>query len=275
MNGIIQLVGWLLVALIFIRSFRLSRYLARSDSAILYPGLIASTITAIFVIIVDVIILITGLLTIIAPVLLVVQRLTGYDTSIDLSMPTFRDRTTSDDTGSDHTADPDRRPALNIVGRLWATSHNTCTATTSRTRHRSISSNSRTTTTGKMTSISTAPAPITIDRVIERLETVDAEQEHIKAHYAEHEDKDFYDPLVDYMTDRVIVGIVECENEAERTKQLAGDTETASTAPGTIRGGLADDSYAEADAEGRALRNLIHTAEPADAEEEIILWFGE
>lgn len=110
---------------------------------------------------------------------------------------------------------------------------------------------------------------------ISRLKTVDADRALIEAHYHEKQDEDFFDALVDWMADTVIAGIVEGPNAVEAVDQLAGATEPESAAAGTIRGDLADDSYAEADAEGRALHNLIHTAEPADAEEEIVLWFNE
>ncbi|WP_226007852.1 nucleoside-diphosphate kinase [Natrinema salinisoli] len=108
-----------------------------------------------------------------------------------------------------------------------------------------------------------------------RLKTVDADRELIKVHYREKQDEDFYDALVDWMTDLVIVGIIEGENAAERMKQLVGDTEPASAAPGTIRGKYSDDSYSRADAEDRPLHNVIHASEPGEAEEEIALWFGE
>lgn len=110
---------------------------------------------------------------------------------------------------------------------------------------------------------------------ISRLKTVDADRELIEAHYHEKRDEDFFDALVDWMTDTVIAGIVEGPDAVKQVDGLAGDTEPDEADAGTIRGELADDSYAEADAEGRALRNLIHTADPGDAEEEIALWFGD
>lgn len=109
---------------------------------------------------------------------------------------------------------------------------------------------------------------------IRRLETVDADRELIEAHYAEHEGKAFYEPLIDFMTDRVISGIVEGENAAEQVRALAGATEPVSAEPGTIRGDLGSDSYEQADSAGRALQNLIHAAEPDKAERELALWFG-
>lgn len=108
---------------------------------------------------------------------------------------------------------------------------------------------------------------------IERLETVDADRSLIEAHYADHSEKDWYPALVDWMTDRVIAGVVTGDGAARRMRALAGDTEPASANPGTIRGDLGDDSYDRADSEGRALQNLVHAAEPEAAEEELALWF--
>ncbi|WP_226006027.1 hypothetical protein [Natrinema salinisoli] len=122
MNVFIQLLGWLLLALTFIGSFRLSRYLARSDDAVLYPGLIASTVTAVFIIIVDVVILVTGVLAITLPTLWAVQRFTGYDPSIDLSMPDILARGTETEPDTDHGTHPNPesggRPLLDVVGHL-------------------------------------------------------------------------------------------------------------------------------------------------------------
>lgn len=106
---------------------------------------------------------------------------------------------------------------------------------------------------------------------ISRLKTVDADRDLIEAHYHEKQDEDFFDALVDWMADTVIAGIVEGPNAVEAVDRLAGDTEPDEADAGTIRGELADDSYAEADAEGRALRNLIHTRDPGAAEGEIAL----
>ena len=110
---------------------------------------------------------------------------------------------------------------------------------------------------------------------IHRIETVDADRNLIETHYQEHEDKNWYPALVNWMTNTVIAGIVEGDNAAERMRNLAGDTEPASAEPGTIRGDLGQDSYEQADSEGRPLHNLIHAAEPEAAADELALWFNE
>ena len=110
---------------------------------------------------------------------------------------------------------------------------------------------------------------------IHRLETVDADRELVETHYREHREEDYFEPLVEYMTGRVIAGIVEGDNAARRVRALAGHTEPDSAETGTIRGDLASDSFEAADREGRAVQNLIHAAEPDDAADELALWFNE
>ncbi len=112
----------MLLGVTFIGSFRLSRYLARSDDAVLYPELIASTVTAVFIIIVDVVILVTGVLAIALPTLWAVQRFTGYGPSIDLSMPDILDHDTDTAPDADHLTYPNPelggRPLFDVVGHL-------------------------------------------------------------------------------------------------------------------------------------------------------------
>ncbi|QLG62043.1 hypothetical protein [Halorarum salinum] len=67
--GLITLLGTLLIALTFIGSYRLATSLTPTNDADLYPALIATTLTLTFIIIVDIILLLTGLLIIILPVL--------------------------------------------------------------------------------------------------------------------------------------------------------------------------------------------------------------
>lgn len=75
MNVFVQLLGWLLIALTFIGSYRLAAYLARPTQSVLYPILFAGTITAAFIIVVDTILLVTGLLTIFLPSLWILRKL--------------------------------------------------------------------------------------------------------------------------------------------------------------------------------------------------------
>lgn len=67
--------------------------------------------------------------------------------------------------------------------------------------------------------------------------------------------------------DRVIACIITRDNAVTAARDLIGDTEPAAADDGTIRGDLGDDSYEQADAENRGLRNLVHAAENRQAAE--------
>ena len=60
----------------------------------------------------------------------------------------------------------------------------------------------------------------------------------------------------------------------ELVRKITGGTEPRSSDVGTIRGDYVLDSYNIADADGRAIRNLIHTSGSVDeANKEILHWF--
>lgn len=81
--------------------------------------------------------------------------------------------------------------------------------------------------------------------------------------------------MVNFLTlSPVVVMVLEGENVVEGVRKTVGATEPVSAEKGTIRGDLADDSFAKADAEDRAVENLVHASDsPATAEAEINLWF--
>jgi nucleoside-diphosphate kinase len=88
-------------------------------------------------------------------------------------------------------------------------------------------------------------------------------------HYAEHEGKPFFQPLVEFMmSGPVIAAVVEGQRVIEGFRSMAGTTEPTAAAPGTIRGDL-----------GRAwdtavVQNLVHGSDsPESAAREIGLWF--
>ena len=55
---------------------------------------------------------------------------------------------------------------------------------------------------------------------------------------------------------------------------MAGVTESASAAPGTIRGDFSHATFAFVDAKEIAMRNVIHASgDKKDAEHEVKLWF--
>lgn len=101
------------------------------------------------------------------------------------------------------------------------------------------------------------------------LELRSATPEILAAHYAEHEGKPFYQPLVDFMLSGPVVAMVlEGERVIEGFRSLAGATDPTVAAPGTIRGDLGRDW-------GLAVQqNLVHGSDaPESAEREIGIWF--
>lgn len=96
-----------------------------------------------------------------------------------------------------------------------------------------------------------------------------ATPELLAQHYAEHEGKPFYQPLVDFMLSGPVVSIVlEGHRVIEGFRALAGATDPTVAAPGTIRGDLGRDW-------GLAVQqNLVHGSDsPVSAAREIALWF--
>jgi len=81
--------------------------------------------------------------------------------------------------------------------------------------------------------------------------------------------------LKKYMTCGPVIAMVfEGVNAVGVVRKITGATEPLISDVGTIRGDFTIDSYALADADGRAVRNLIHASSSIeDAEKEIKLWF--
>lgn len=81
--------------------------------------------------------------------------------------------------------------------------------------------------------------------------------------------------LVDFLKSAPIVALVlEGEMAVSLVRKLVGATEPASSAPGTIRGDLAHDTYSLANEQGRPVRNLIHASgNVEEANNEIKIWF--
>jgi nucleoside-diphosphate kinase len=89
--------------------------------------------------------------------------------------------------------------------------------------------------------------------------------------------KDIVRALVGYMQSSPTVMMVWEGNEAVGVvRKIVGSTEPTTSDVGTIRGDYTLDSYAMANLENRAVRNLIHSSEePAEANREIALWFND
>ncbi|GAA4733115.1 hypothetical protein GCM10023350_15730 [Nocardioides endophyticus] len=96
-----------------------------------------------------------------------------------------------------------------------------------------------------------------------------ATPEVLAEHYAEHEGKPFYQPLVDFMLSGPVVAIVlEGERCIEGFRSLAGATDPTAAAPGTVRGDLGRDWGL------KVQQNLVHGSDsPESAEREIGIWF--
>jgi nucleoside-diphosphate kinase len=86
-------------------------------------------------------------------------------------------------------------------------------------------------------------------------------------HYAEHQGKAFYPPLIDFITSGPVVALVaEGERAIEAVRALAGATDGVKAAAGTLRG---DFSLSNRE-------NLVHASDSAaSAEREIDLFFPE
>jgi len=102
-----------------------------------------------------------------------------------------------------------------------------------------------------------------------RLELRTATRELLAEHYAEHEGKPFYEPLVEFMlSGQVIAMVVEGERVIEGFRSLAGATDPTMALPGTIRGDLGRDWGL------KVQQNLVHGSDaPESAAREIGIWF--
>ena len=96
-----------------------------------------------------------------------------------------------------------------------------------------------------------------------------ADDELLAEHYAEHEGKPFYTPLVDFMrSGPVVVAVAQGHRVIEGFRSLAGTTDPTGAAPGTIRGDLGRDWGL------KVAQNLVHGSDsPKSAAREIGLWF--
>ena len=96
-----------------------------------------------------------------------------------------------------------------------------------------------------------------------------ATPDELAQHYAEHEGKPFYDPLVEFMSSGPVLAVViEGQRCVEGFRSLAGATDPTKAAPGTIRGDLGRDWGL------KVQENLVHGSDsPESAAREIAIWF--
>lgn len=105
---------------------------------------------------------------------------------------------------------------------------------------------------------------------VSNLKMLTADRALLTQHYAEHEGKPFYEPLLEFMMSGPIVAMVaEGERVIEGFRKLAGTTDPTTAEPGTIRGDLARDMGT------KVVQNIVHGSDsPESAEREIKIFFG-
>ncbi|MEO6999800.1 MAG: nucleoside-diphosphate kinase [Terracoccus sp.] len=94
-------------------------------------------------------------------------------------------------------------------------------------------------------------------------------REALAEHYAEHEGKPFYEPLVEFMSSGPVTAVVIEGNDAIKGfRSLAGATNPTEAVPGSIRGDLGRDWGA------KVQQNIVHGSDsPESAAREIAIWF--
>lgn len=105
--------------------------------------------------------------------------------------------------------------------------------------------------------------------VVADLKLVQPNRDLLAKHYAEHEGKPFYEPLMEFMLSGPVVAIrLEGERVIEGFRSLAGVTDPTLAAPGTIRGDLGRDWGT------KVIQNLVHGSDSEEsAKQELSIWF--
>jgi nucleoside-diphosphate kinase len=103
------------------------------------------------------------------------------------------------------------------------------------------------------------------------LKRMSADRELLVRHYAEHEGKPFFEPLVEFMASGPIVALIAEGNRViEGFRKLAGATDPTVAEPGTIRGDLARDQGT------KVVQNIVHGSDSVEsATREISIFFPE
>lgn len=120
-----------------------------------------------------------------------------------------------------------------------------------------------------------------LDFNIVREDSVKVDEKRILNHYQEVIERigseDFKQAVLREFVDEV-VHVVEIEHVQSDVvawvRDLIGTTDPAAARPDTIRGMYGNDTMAQARAENRMLRNLIHASDSDDnVQKELVLWF--
>lgn len=105
--------------------------------------------------------------------------------------------------------------------------------------------------------------------VLAALQVLTPTREQLAEHYAEHEGKPFYEPLLDFMSSGPVTAVVvEGQGCIPGFRALAGATNPTEAAPGSIRGDLGRDWGAAVQ------QNIVHGSDSAEsASRELAIWF--
>ena len=103
------------------------------------------------------------------------------------------------------------------------------------------------------------------------LKMIKVDRSLLVRHYAEHEGKAFFEPLLEFMSSGPIVALVAEGNRViEGFRKLAGATDPTMAEPGTLRGDLARDQGT------KVVQNIVHGSDSVEsANREINIFFPE
>jgi nucleoside-diphosphate kinase len=105
--------------------------------------------------------------------------------------------------------------------------------------------------------------------ILAALAVVTPTRDQLARHYAEHEGKPFYEPLVQFMSSGPVTAVViEGQDCVRGFRSLAGATNPTEAAPGSIRGDLGRDWGTPVQ------QNIVHGSDSTEsAAREIAIWF--
>ena len=105
---------------------------------------------------------------------------------------------------------------------------------------------------------------------VSNLKMLTADRALLTQHYAEHEGKPFYEPLLEFMQSGPIVAMIaQGERVIEGFRKMAGATDPTVAEAGTIRGDLARDIGT------KVVQNIVHGSDSVEsAQREIKIFFG-
>lgn len=101
------------------------------------------------------------------------------------------------------------------------------------------------------------------------LQVLTPARDQLEAHYAEHQGKPFYEPLLEFMSSGpMTAALIEGHRCIEGFRTLAGATDPTAALPGTIRGDLGRDWGLPVQ------QNIVHGSDsPESAARETTIWF--